>query len=182
MSKTEYDLKKIRGFAFDVDGVLSPQTVEIGIDGEPVRKTNLHDGLAIRAAVEAGYPIVIITGAKTTNVTMRFHKLGVKDVFTGVSEKEIFFKDWMLKHNLAPEEVVYMGDDIPDLKCMRIAGLACAPHDASHEALETATYISRCGGGYGCARDIIEQTMRAQGKWPGTEEMLKYTKPDKTIQ
>lgn len=165
MSKIAYDLKLIKGFVFDVDGVLSPTTVPIGEDGEPVRMTNLRDGLAIRAAVEAGYPIAVITGGQTDNVILRFEKLGVESIFSGVREKLPVLQQWMRNEGLLPEDVAYMGDDIPDLKCLRYVGLSCAPYDAASEVLQTVSFISKYGGGYGCGRDLVEQVMRAQGCW-----------------
>ena len=167
MSKIDYDLRLIRAFVFDVDGVLSPATVVIGEDGEPQRMTNLRDGFAISKAVESGYRVAVITGGKTENVRLRFRKLGVadRDIYIGVTEKLPLLKEWIAAAGLSPEEVAYMGDDIPDLKCMRYVGLPCAPYDAAKEALMTATFVSRLSGGYGCGRDLIEQVMRARGDW-----------------
>lgn len=165
MSKIAYDLKLIKGFVFDVDGVLSPATVPIGEDGEPVRMTNLRDGLAIRAAVDAGYSVAVITGGETDSVILRFEKLGIESIFSGVREKLPVLQQWMLNERLLPEEVAYMGDDIPDLKCLRYVGLSCAPYDAASEVLQTVNFISKYGGGYGCGRDLVEQVMRAQGCW-----------------
>lgn len=165
MSAIDYDLKKIRAFAFDVDGVLSPSTIPLSVEGEPLRMVNIKDGYAIQLAVKLGYGIGIFTGGKSHGVRVRFEGLGVRDIYMGASVKLPLLKEWMASRSLSPEEVLYMGDDIPDLPAMRFAGLACAPHDAVWETKETALYVSRFSGGYGCARDVIEQTMKAQGVW-----------------
>lgn len=162
---TDYDLSKIRAFAFDVDGVLSPSTIPLGDDGMPRRMVNIKDGYALQLAVKRGFRIAIITGGKGEDVRRRFESLGVQDIFMGVSKKLPVFRKWMEDNNLNAEETVYMGDDIPDLPCLRVAGLPCCPHDACSEVRETSTYISKFTGGYGCGRDIIEQVMKAHGEW-----------------
>jgi 3-deoxy-D-manno-octulosonate 8-phosphate phosphatase (KDO 8-P phosphatase) len=165
MSGINYDLKKIRGIVFDVDGVLSPSTIPMGEDGQPVRMVNIKDGYAIQLAAKNGYKMAIITGGKQENIRLRYEALGLKDIYIGASQKYDIFISWMKKEGLTAEEVIYMGDDIPDLHCMRAAGLPIAPNDAAWEAKEEATYISRFNGGYGCARDVLEQVMKAQGCW-----------------
>lgn len=165
MSGIDYDLKKIRAFAFDVDGVLSPSTTPMDDDGQPLRMVNIKDGYALQLAVKCGYKIAIITGGKTENVRHRYHALGIEDIYLGASKKIEIFETWMQSRSLTPEEVAYMGDDIPDLQCMRRCGLPCSPFDGCHEVKSTAKYVSKFTGGYGCARDLIEQVMRAQGEW-----------------
>ncbi|MDE7181139.1 MAG: HAD hydrolase-like protein [Muribaculaceae bacterium] len=165
MSGISYDLKKIKAFAFDVDGVLSPSTIPMNDKGEPMRMVNIKDGYALQLAVKCGYKIAIITGGRTESVRHRYEALGVRDIYLGASNKIDIFRKWMSDQGLSAEEVAYMGDDIPDLVCMREAGLACAPYDACHEALATATFVSKFTGGYGCGRDLIEQVMRAHGNW-----------------
>lgn len=162
---TDYDLSKIRAFAFDVDGVLSPSTIPLGSDGMPRRMVNIKDGYALQLAVKRGYHIAIITGGKDEDVRRRFESLGVQSIFMGVSKKLPVFREWMKENDLNPEEIVYMGDDIPDLPCMREAGLPCTPFDGCTEAKATAIYVSKFIGGYGCGRDIIEQVMKARGDW-----------------
>lgn len=165
MSAIDYELSKIKGFAFDVDGVLSPSTIPLGEDGYPRRMVNIKDGYALQLAVKRGYRIAIITGGKGEAICKRFESLGITDIFTGASKKLPIFLEWMEKNSLLPEEVAFMGDDIPDLPCLRVAGLPCAPHDAAWEAKQTARYISPFTGGYGCGRDLLEQVMKAQDKW-----------------
>lgn len=165
MSAINYDLSKIKAFVFDVDGVLSPSVIPLSKDGTPMRMANIKDGYAIQLAMKSGYKMAIITGGDSESVKIRFSALGIKDIYLKASEKLKIFLSWMEDNNLKPEEVIYMGDDIPDLKCMRSCGLPCAPRDAAWEARETALYVSTFDGGYGCARDVIEQVMKAQSKW-----------------
>lgn len=165
MSGIPYDLNKIKAFAFDVDGVLSPSTIPMHISGEPLRMVNIKDGYAIQLAVKMGFPIAIITGGNTEAVRKRFEGLGVKDIFLGASAKLPIYESWLKKYQLYDDEVLYMGDDIPDIEIMRRVGLAVAPRDAAVDILEIAHYISTFDGGMGCVREVIEQVLRAQNKW-----------------
>ncbi|MBD5287456.1 HAD hydrolase-like protein [bacterium] len=170
MSGISYDLKKIKGIVFDVDGVLSPSVIPIDEDGKPVRMMNVKDGYALLVAINNGMRIAIITGGAADRIKKRFESLGIHDIHGNVADKLPVMKQWMEQNALHPEEVAYMGDDIPDLKCMRSVGLPCAPHDASVEALSTASYISPFNGGYGCVRDILNQILRAKGQWMASEK------------
>ena len=165
MSGINYDLTKIKGFVFDVDGVLSPSVIPMSEKGDPMRMTNIKDGYALQLAAKSGYQMAIITGGRSEAVRLRFEALGIKDIFQKSSHKIDIFEKWMAENSLQPEEVVYIGDDIPDLRCMRVAGLPCAPHDAAWEARQTALYVSRFNGGYGCVRDVVEQVLKANGQW-----------------
>lgn len=165
MSSINYDLRLIRGIAFDVDGVLSPSTIPMSLDGEPMRMVNIKDGYALQLAVKRGLKIAIITGADSMAVRIRFGGLGIKDIYTGASRKMPLLEEWMQQNGLKPEEVAYAGDDIPDYEPMRHVGLAVAPADAAQEIREIAGYISSAAGGYGVGRDLIEQILRAQGLW-----------------
>lgn len=165
MSAINYDLCKIRGIVLDVDGVLSPSTIPVGEDGQPVRMVNIKDGYALQLAVKHGYKIAIITGGKTESVKLRYESLGITKIYLGAAHKLEILEEWMKEEGLEKEEVAYMGDDIPDLKCMRNCGLPCAPYDACPEARQTAIYISRFSGGYGCVRDLLEQIMKCKGDW-----------------
>lgn len=165
MSSINYDLSKIKAFVFDVDGVLSPSTIPLGENGMPRRMVNIKDGYALQLAIKKGYKIAIITGGSDDAVYKRFHALGISDIFMGASDKLPILKNWMNGNSLSTEEISYMGDDIPDLPCLRYIGLPSAPWDAAWEIKETALYISKFTGGYGCVRDLVEQTMKAQGNW-----------------
>lgn len=168
MSKIGIDISRIKAFVFDVDGVLSATTLQIADDGNPIRTTNLKDGFSIRVAIEGGYKFAIITGGRTQAVINRYNLLGIKDVYAGKSKKLPVFEEWLKKENLKPEEVAYMGDDIPDLQCLRIAGLAGCPRDAASEVIETCHFVSKFNGGYGCVRELVESVLRAHGKWKAT--------------
>lgn len=165
MSSINYDLTKIKGIAFDVDGVLSPSVIPLHPNGEPMRCVSIKDGYALQLAVKHGYKIAIITGGKTEAVRKRFEGLGIQDVILGASVKITHFNEWLERNGLKPEEVVYVGDDIPDLEVMRVVGLPIAPADAAPEVKEVAKYISPYNGGYGVGREVVEQVMKAKGEW-----------------
>ena len=160
-----YDLTKIRAIIFDVDGVLSAGTITLAPNGDPVRTANIKDGYALQLAVKKGLIVAIITGGKTEAIRVRYEGLGLKDVFLGCSFKTKEYSLLMEKYDLRPEEVMYMGDDIPDYEVMRLCGCPVCPVDAAPEIKEISTYISHHKGGYGCGRDVIEQVLKAQGKW-----------------
>lgn len=165
MSRISFDLTKIRAVVFDVDGVLSPSTIPIGDDGIPVRMANIKDGYALQLAVRAGLKIAIITGANTPNIVVRYRTLGINDVFLKAGEKLPVLNKWLADNNLSLSEIAYVGDDIPDIPCLKSAGLSVAPADAAADVKALATYISPADGGYGVARDLIEQILKAQGHW-----------------
>ncbi|MBP5387816.1 MAG: HAD-IIIA family hydrolase [Prevotella sp.] len=160
-----YDLKKIKAIIFDVDGVLSGQTISMDSTGEPLRTINIRDGYAIQLAMKIGLRIVILTGGRTPNIRLRYEYLGVKDIFLGCAVKINTYEQFLEQYGLSDEEVIYMGDDIPDYEVMQRCGCPCAPADAAPDIKAISTYVSHRNGGDGCARDIIEQVLRAQGKW-----------------
>ena len=155
-----YDLKKIKAIVFDVDGVLSRQTITLSHDGEPLRTVNIKDGYAIQLAQKLGLRIAILTGGKTEAIRVRYAGLGVEDIFMGCAVKVRTYQDFLEKYQLGNEEVLYMGDDIPDYEVMRRCGCPCCP-----AIKDISSYVSSCNGGEGCGRDVIEQVLRAQGKW-----------------
>ncbi len=165
-----YDLTRIRAIIFDVDGVLSAETITLSAEGEPLRTVNIKDGYAIQLAQKLGLRIVILTGGKTEAVRLRYARLGVEDIFMGCAVKVKAYDEFLQRYGLKDEEVMYMGDDIPDLEIMRRVGCPVCPKDACPEVLETSIYVSHLRGGYGCGRDVIEQTLRAQGKWVMNEK------------
>ena len=162
-----YDLTKIKALAFDVDGVLSTNNVYLSDDGDgqPQRTANIKDGYAMQLAVKCGLKLAIITGGRSAAVKKRYENLGVQNVFAGISVKIACFQHWLETENLKPEEVLYMGDDIPDYEVMRRCGCPCCPADACPDVQEISTYVSDRRGGYGVGRDVIEQVLRAQDKW-----------------
>ena len=174
MSGINYNLKKIKGIAFDIDGVLSPSTIPMSVDGIPLRMVNIKDGYALQLAVKCGLKIAIITGGDTKAVQVRYSALGITDIFQKSANQLPLLKEWMEPHGFSPEEVAYMGDDIPDLHCMRHVGLPCSPFDACWEAKQSSVYVSKFSGGYGCARDLLEQIMKAQDHWLSDTDSFRW--------
>lgn len=165
MSTINYDLSKIKAFIFDVDGVLSPDSIPLSPGGEPMRLVNIKDGYALNQAIKNGYGVAIITGGDTEAVYLRFARLGIKDIYMKSKIKINDFNDYIQKTGYKPEEIMYAGDDIPDFPVMQTVGLPVAPADAVPEIKSIAKYISHRKGGEGIARDVIEQVMKVQGKW-----------------
>jgi len=165
MSSIHHDLTKIKGFVFDVDGVLSSEIIPLHPNGEPMRTVSTKDGYAIQLAVKKGFSLGIITGGFTDSVKQRFSRLGVAHIYMGSSLKINDFNDFLQKTGLSKEEIIYVGDDIPDYPVMSIVGLPVAPADAVPEIKQIAKYISHRKGGEGVARDVIEQTLKTQGLW-----------------
>ena len=160
-----YDLTKIRTIVFDIDGVLSCETIPLGTDGVPCRTVNIKDGYAIQLAQKMGLRIAIITGCRITSVALRYHGLGVDDVYLGAAVKIQTYEEYVAKYGYEDEEVMYMGDDVPDYEIMQRVGCPVCPADACPDIKAVSLYISDKQGGYGCGRDVIEQVLRAQGKW-----------------
>lgn len=165
-----YDLTKIRALALDVDGVLSQSVVQIDAAGLPCRTANIKDGYALQLAVKKGLQIAIISGGRSRAIEERYAYLGVQHVFMGVAYKEECFNSWCNTVGVRPEEVVYMGDDIPDIPVMKLCGCAVCPSDAAAEVRAVARYISPVEGGKGCVRDVLEQILRAHGCWASSDE------------
>jgi 3-deoxy-D-manno-octulosonate 8-phosphate phosphatase (KDO 8-P phosphatase) len=160
-----YDLKKIKAFVFDVDGVLSSNKISLDINGDPMRTVNIKDGYAMHFAIKKGFEMAIITGGYTESVKIRYERLGVQHIYMRSFEKLIDYNDFLILTELSDEEIMYCGDDMPDYEVMKRAGLPVAPADAAPEIKEIARYISPYNGGEGVARDIIEQTLKIQGFW-----------------
>ena len=169
MSKIDFDLSKIKTFVFDIDGVLSSQTISLSNDGEPLRTANIHDGYAINLAIRSGYGVAIITGGNSEAVRVRYEALGVKHIYMKSSLKIRDFDHLLANTDYKLEEMVYVGDDIPDYEVMQKVALPIAPADAATEIKAIAKYISPKKGGEGVARDIIEQVLRVQGNWMHAE-------------
>ncbi len=165
MSFFKEDLRNIRAFVFDVDGVISSNQVVLHASGDMMRSVNTRDGFAIKTAIEAGFKVGIITGARSESLRGRFSELGTDDIFLGSSDKISDLKTFIAKHNIRLNEVLYMGDDIPDLGAMKLVGMPTCPNDAANEVQTVSRYISNHPGGYGCVRDVIEQVLRTQGFW-----------------
>jgi len=158
-------LRHIKAFVFDVDGVFTDGRIWITPDGDLVRIMHTKDGLAVKRAVDMGYPVAIISGGNNTNIIDRFAYLGVKDVYLNAVEKTEYFCDFLQHYQLSRDEVAYMGDDIPDIEPMQLAGLSACPADAVTEVKNIADYVSPYPGGAGCVRDLVEKVLKIQGKW-----------------
>lgn len=165
-------LKEITTFCFDVDGVFTDGIIILAEDGSQLRTANIRDGYAVQLAIKKGFNIAIITGGSSEGVAKRFNGLGVTDVFLGSKNKVEVLTAYMISNNLSPEEICYMGDDIPDYYVMQDVGLPVCPGDAVPEIKAISRYISSRNGGQGCVRDIIEQTLKAQGKWMSEESHI----------
>lgn len=162
-------LLQVNTFIFDYDGVMTDGTVYMDSNGDPLRTSNVKDGYALQLAGKLGYHVAVISGAVVTNITKRLNMLGVEDVYTGVPDKVVKLREYMEQKHLRPEQVVFMGDDIPDLRVMRMVGVPACPADAAEEVKEASLFVSGQPGGRGCVRDVIEQTLKAQGKWMTAE-------------
>lgn len=165
MTNYKERLKEINTFIFDYDGVLTEGIVTITEEGEPLRTANVRDGYALQLAVKKGYRIAVISGGKSKSMYNRLNSLGIKDVFLGVEHKVTVFNKYLSDNNIGRDEVVYMGDDIPDYEVMKLANLAVCPADAAEEIKAISDYISHYNGGRGCVRDIIEQVLKLQQNW-----------------
>lgn len=172
MSNFKVKLHKIRAFAFDVDGVFTDGQVLATDTGDLLRSHNAKDGFAVRVAVTKNYPVAIITGGSSESIALRFMQIGIKreDIYLKSIFKMPDFEDFLTRHNLKPEEVLFMGDDIPDIDILKYCGVPTCPSDAVNEVKDVSEYISILGGGKGCVRDVIEQTLKVQGKWTGIQE------------
>lgn len=157
-----YDLRLIRAAIFDVDGVLSCQTVNIAPDGQLIRTANVRDGYAIKKALKAGLHIAIITGGDNESVRLRYERLGITDIFMGCKDKLVVYEALKQRYHFTDAEILYMGDDLPDLPILRQAGCPCCPADACFDVKAASIYISQLPGGGGCCRDVLEQVIRTK--------------------
>lgn len=158
-------LKDIKAFVFDVDGVMTDGSVIATEDGHFLRNFNIKDGYAIQHAVKSGYKIAIISGGNSKGVHKRFSVLGVQDIYTGQQHKEAAYLEFTSKYGLEDSEILYMGDDMPDYELMQRVGIASCPADAATDIKGICKYISPLNGGKGCVRDILEKTMKVQDNW-----------------
>lgn len=158
-------LHRITTFVFDVDGVMTDGSVLLIPGEQPYRTFSSKDGYALQLAIRKGYRLAIITGGKSEAVRERMFAYGLTDIYMGISDKRDAMEELMLAHDLKQEEILYMGDDIPDYQALQMAGVACTPADGAPEIKAICDYISPRPGGRGCVRDIIEQTLKVQNNW-----------------
>jgi 3-deoxy-D-manno-octulosonate 8-phosphate phosphatase (KDO 8-P phosphatase) len=152
-------------FVFDMDGVLTDGSLWVFPGNELIRRMNIKDGYALQLAIKKGYRIAVITGSHSPAVQERLATLGVTDFFQRVQHKKEQLHTYITQHSLSKNEVLYMGDDVPDLEVMQAAGIACCPADAVTEIKNIAHYISPGAGGKGCVRDVIEKVLKINGHW-----------------
>ena len=165
MKNYKEKLSAINTFIFDFDGVLSDGKVVTLPDGDQLRATNVKDGYAIQYALKQGFNVCVISGGYSPSMQKRYMGFPKMDIFLQCENKTLKFNEYISSKNLKKEQIVYMGDDIPDYEVMLLSGLRACPADACIEIKEIADYISLYKGGEGCVRDIIEQTLRVQHKW-----------------
>lgn len=157
---------RVRTFLFDVDGVMTDGRMLITDNGEFLRRMNTRDGFAMKLAIRTGYRIVVITGGSSPGVERRLRLLGIEDIYPGIQDKWRTYQQFLEESGVSAEVILYMGDDLPDYEVMQDVGLPACPRDADPAILGISTYISPLDGGAGCVRDVIEKTLRVQGKWP----------------
>ncbi len=158
-------LLKVNTFIFDYDGVLSDGSLLLNSEGDALRTANVKDGYALQLAKKKNYRVAVISGGFSESMKRRFESLKIEDVFLGVEKKIEVYKQYLETHNLENENVLFMGDDIPDYEIMLTVGVPTCPADAAEEIKKAACYISHQSGGRGCVRDVIEQVLKVQGKW-----------------
>ncbi len=170
MGNFKEDIAKVEAMVFDVDGVMTDGRIIPTAEGDFIRCYNCKDGYALAYAIRHGYRICIITGGYGAILERRLRMLGIKDFYIDCMDKISTLRDYMKKYDLKPEQVLYMGDDIPDLECMREVGMPVCPADSASEVLAISRYVSEYAGGRGAVRDIIEQVLRAHGDWAKSSE------------
>jgi 3-deoxy-D-manno-octulosonate 8-phosphate phosphatase (KDO 8-P phosphatase) len=163
--------KQIKTFVFDVDGVLTDGTVLLTGNGVQARRMHIKDGFALQMAIKNGYRVVIFSGGTSPEVVQRLEKLGLNEIHMTVPDKKAFMLNYISVNKLTPGEVLYMGDDLPDLPVIQLVGLGCCPADAAPEVKEAAQYISPLNGGFACVRDVIEKVLRLNDQWHYREDV-----------
>lgn len=158
-------LIKVKGFVFDVDGVLTNGHVLVNENGEQWRTFHIRDGFALSYAIEQGYPVAAISGGQSEGVRTRLSYLGINEVYLGIQDKVSIMKTWVEKHQLTMQDILFMGDDLPDAGCLKVVGFPACPHDAAEEIKAICTLITSKKGGEGAVREMIEKTLRVQNKW-----------------
>jgi 3-deoxy-D-manno-octulosonate 8-phosphate phosphatase (KDO 8-P phosphatase) len=166
------EFKKITSFIFDVDGVLTDSTVMVLENGLQARRMNIKDGLGLQMALKNGFRVSVISGSRSQPVVDRLKNLGLTEVHMGITDKKEYAENFIRVHQLDWKEILFMGDDLPDMALMQAVGLGCCPADAVSEILEMSKYISPVRGGYGCVRDVIEKVLKVQDKWVYSKEVI----------
>jgi 3-deoxy-D-manno-octulosonate 8-phosphate phosphatase (KDO 8-P phosphatase) len=157
--------RKVKCFAFDVDGVLTDGSILLLDDGQMARSMNTKDGYALQLAVKKGFPVIIISGGGNEGVRERLYKLGITNVYINATDKKAVLQGFLQEKNIDPDQVLFMGDDIPDYEAMQLCGLPCCPSDAVAEIKMISKYIAGSAGGKGCVREVIEKALKLGGHW-----------------
>ena len=165
MGNFKEDVARVEAVVFDVDGVLTDGSITPTPDGDFIRRYYAKDGYAMAYALREGLKICIISGGRGKMLENRMRLLGVTRMYLDCMDKVQAMGEFFKDYDINPENVIYMGDDIPDLECMRMVGIPVCPADAAMEVIEASRYVSEYDGGRGAARDILEQVLRAQGRW-----------------
>ncbi len=165
MGNFKEDIAQCQALVLDVDGVLTDGGITPTLDGDFIRTYNAKDGYAIAYAIKMGYRVCVITGGRGAALRYRLEMLGIKDFYIDCMDKVAALQEYARNYSISLDQIIYMGDDIPDLECMRAVGMAVAPRDAAMEVIESARYVSEYDGGRGCVRDIIEQWLRSHERW-----------------
>lgn len=165
MGNFKEDVARVEAIVLDVDGVMTDGGIIPTPDGDFIRRYNAKDGYAIASAIREGLKICIISGGRGRMLENRLQMLGVTRYYLNCMDKVTAIREFVTDHNIDLENVIYMGDDIPDLECMRLVGVPVCPSDAAMEVVEASRYVSEYNGGHGAVRDIVEQVMRAKGVW-----------------
>ncbi|MGJ1431906.1 KdsC family phosphatase [Sphingobacterium spiritivorum] len=159
------ELARLKAIVIDVDGVLTDGTVQVDEHGEQLRTFNVKDGYAMHLAMSKGLQIIVISGGKNTGVQRRLEGLGIQEIHLGVADKLTLLQDIMQRFRIELPDVMFIGDDMPDYKCMKAVGVAACPADAVEEIKQISHYVSGLGGGKGVVRELIEKTLKLQDKW-----------------
>tara|TARA_B100000941_G_scaffold290394_1_gene272283 strand:- start:1140 stop:1640 length:501 start_codon:yes stop_codon:yes gene_type:complete len=165
MKNYKQNLHQIRAFIFDFDGVFTNGKIILTSKGDVYREINVKDGFSIQFALKKGYKIAVITAGTSNEIKKKLINLGINNVYLGANEKSRFFKDFVKKEKLGKNEILFVGDDIPDIEIMQSVGVSACPNDAAVDVKKISDYISYKKGGDGCIREIIEQVLRVQNKW-----------------
>ena len=170
MGNFKEDIARTEAFVFDVDGVMTDGGIIPTLDGDFIRRYNAKDGYALAYAIKMGYKVCIITGGRGRTLENRLRMLGIRHFYIDCMDKITVLREYLANEGLDPQNVIYMGDDIPDLESMREVGIPGCPSDAAAEVIEASRYVSEFGGGDGAVRDIVEQVLRARGDWAKNSE------------
>ena len=170
MGNFKEDIARTEAFIFDVDGVMTDGGIIPTLDGDFIRRYNAKDGYALGYAVKMGYKVCIITGGRGKTLENRLRMLGINRYYTDCMDKITAMREYFADEGIDPAHAIYMGDDIPDLECMREVGIPVCPADAAAEGIEASRYVSELRGGEGAVRDIVEQVLRARGDWAKNSE------------